>query len=85
MMYAIIILAALVVLVRVCCASSKLRRSRWTGEWWQFAGTALGFGLELASTIGLVLGISTAGYGLLVGIALLILCDRRRLPWECGR
>ena len=85
MMYVLIVLAALVVLVRVCCATSKLFPSKWTGEWWQLAGTALGFGLELGSTIGLLFGISQAGYGLLIGIALLILCDRRRLPWECGR
>ena len=85
MIETLIVIAALVVLMRVCCTAAKLSPGRWSGPRWKLGGMALGLGLELASTCALLLGMAIAGYGLLLGYALLIICDRRRLPWEASR
>lgn len=78
MLTALHLIAAAVVVFRCICVASSLNFRDWEGHPWQFIAIALGHALMAAGALALTLGKHYAGFLLLIGVALLILFDRRK-------
>lgn len=73
----LMLVSAAIVLVRSVCVAAHLNRLEWAGHPLAFIGSATGYSLLGSGAAGMALGYAPAPLLLLVGVALLVICDRR--------